>query len=142
MKGGIKIVGQSHTSQDRYQHSDLKIQVPNNDSDIEIQLPNGRSMTLQWRIESECVDVCLDEHRLVHNWSDDMKSAEPQSRHPSRSHIRKAIQLVIDFGGSLRKTKKPKPERHLTALASELAYFDQVTAKHPALQAKKRKVKR
>lgn len=42
-----------------YRFDSLDVLLPYHDCDIDIRLPNGGKFLLQWRIESETVDICL-----------------------------------------------------------------------------------
>lgn len=108
-----------------YTSSAVTVKVPDHDTDIMVKLPNGRYFELQWRVETQCVDVCMDNHTWVHNWSDNMAAAKPVGRVRNEGgHIRDAVQLLLDMGVP---EKKPKPERHLKALIGELAFMDKAT---------------
>lgn len=75
----------------------IKIQLPDQDEcDIDLVFPNGKIMSLQYRLESPSIDICMEEELSVTNWKgDDMEPADPLQE--DAPHIRNAKQLVIDF---------------------------------------------
>ncbi len=128
MKKQLKITEMTQKAESGYTSSAVTVQVPDNDTDIMVKLPNGRYMELQWRVESQCVDVCMDKHSPVHNWSNDMAAAKPVRK---EQHVRNAIQLVIDMGIRPQKAKKSKkrptdPNHHLKMAVDEMQYLNHV----------------
>lgn len=69
---------------------------PNQEMDVDLVFPNGKTMQLQYRLESPSIDVCLPTECDVTCWQgDDMEPAKASPEFDG--HVRFAKQLVIDF---------------------------------------------
>ena len=91
-----------------YKYSVVEINVPPHDTDVELILRNGKVVSLQWRVETPSLDVCLpEEEHLVTCWrGNDMEPApafkwarhsKAEQKHFKDGHVRRCGQLVIDF---------------------------------------------
>ena len=90
----LKVIGKSRmVTPGGYVYDHNTIQLPENDADIELKFPNGKTMTLQWRVESPSIDVLLPETLPVSNWiGTDMKPAPKFGKH---AEVRNADQLML-----------------------------------------------
>lgn len=75
-----------------YAFSDVKVQLPKNDTDIVVSLPNGDCITLQFRIEGS-LDILLPENMAVHNWQG--TNMKPARGRRGQASTRYADQLMI-----------------------------------------------
>jgi hypothetical protein len=73
----------------------MSIQLPAHDADIELFLPNGQRISVQYRVESPSIDICLPFNTSVNNWKGtDLKDAPAVH---GQKHVRLAGQLCIDL---------------------------------------------
>lgn len=77
---------------DQYAISDVAIAIPANDTDIDLQLPDGSSILIQFRPESNTVDVCLPQNMRVINWIGNQMKPAPKI---GLGHVRNCGQLCI-----------------------------------------------
>lgn len=90
----------------RFTHKSVKVK--SHDFDLSLLLPNGDAITLQFRPESDTMDVLLPWDTVVYNWKgSDMRPA-PQLD-SSRPHARRGVdQLCVNLKGRALERKKDK----------------------------------
>jgi hypothetical protein len=64
--------GEQTRSESGYKFDGLDVLLPNHDCDIDIHLPNGGKFLLQWRIENETVDICLNKKMVCYLFGEDL----------------------------------------------------------------------
>lgn len=97
---------------ERYPHEKHWWNIHMVDTDITLCFPSGKKVTLQWRVETGSMDVCLpDEEVNVITWKGfDM---EPSVAHKDYSdgHVRHCGQLVLELGESYMKDEENECSR-------------------------------
>ncbi len=95
----LEVSSRSAKNKDRYYLSVVDVHVKSeHDTDINLKLPDGNTISIQYRPESNTLDICLENSCLVHNWGPGM-SAAPKEK-GAGSHVRKAEQICIDLDES------------------------------------------
>ena len=79
---------------DQYTISDFAIPIPTNDSDIALHLPDGSEIVIQFRTESNSVDICLPQNMQVINWIGQEMKPAPKI---GLGHVRNCGQLCIEL---------------------------------------------
>ena len=86
------------STNDNYAISEVAINVPDHDTDVILNFPNGEKVTLQWRVESESLDVCLPRNKhAVTCWEGSQMKPAKADKKFDEGHVRKCGQLVIDL---------------------------------------------
>ena len=84
-------------TKDHYTYSEATLSIPNHDTDLKLVLPNGRTLLLQYRVETTSMDICLAKGHFIDvlNWGEDMKSAPTDKDNPEMHNG--VNQLVLMF---------------------------------------------
>ena len=92
-----KLVSRQSTTIGDYNTSNVEINIPAHDTDIDLTLPNGDRIVLQFRLESNTLDVLLPQNLEVHNWLGSDMTPAPKVARNKFQHIRRCDQLCVQL---------------------------------------------
>lgn len=107
----MKATTSTQVSGDR-RHGTVRVELPqDHEADVILVMPGGQEITLQYRLESPSIDICLPQPLLVTNWKDgDLTPAQTDKKHPNMLKVQQTcIDLPPDWVDKPQSKQKGAP---------------------------------